>query len=873
MVPVVPVGAPPLQREAHCAEHIRVRGVVQGVGFRPAVWRLAHEHGLRGWVGNDGAGVTALLCGAPGDISRLVEALRRAPPPLARIDAIERSQAAMPADCTEFRIVDSHADTIHTGVAPDAATCPACRAEIFDPAARRYGYPFANCTHCGPRLSIIEAIPYDRASTTMRAFGLCAACAAEYGDPADRRFHAQPIACAACGPRLWLVPEQAGADAIDAARRLLLAGGIVALKALGGFHLACDATNRAAVGRLRQAKRREAKPFALMARDIDAVRRYAVVTEAEAAALGSVAAPIVVLETQTALITPPRLEGSSREADQGWEEGCGQSTDRGGTYPSPQPPPTRRGGVSCHTSPSPPPTSGGGVSCHTSPRPSPTRGGGASSYLAPLPRLPGVAPGLTSLGFMLPSTPLHHLLLRDIERPLVMTSGNLADEPQCIDNDEALERLRGIADGFLLHDRPIARRVDDSIVRLMGGSVRVLRRARGYAPAPLPLPAEFEAAPPLLAMGGELKSTFALLRDGEAVLSHHMGDLENARSFADYRRSIEQYRTLFAHAPSAVAVDCHPDYLSSKHGRDLAARDAVPVVAVQHHHAHLAACLAENLVPLGSEPVLGIVLDGLGWGDDGTVWGGEFLRGNYRNFQRLACLKPVAMPGGAQAIREPWRNAYAQLAAAMGWPRFLARYGDTDLARHLAGKPLAVLDGMIERGVNAPLSSSCGRLFDAVAAAVGLCRDRALYEGHAAIMLEAMADPAAANDDRAAYPFAIAQAPSGSLLHLDPTPLWPALLDDLAIGTPVAVIAARFHAGLAIGLTRLVAALGTTGRVALSGGVFQNKLLLEQVIRRLTTLGLAVLTHRLVPANDGGLALGQAAVAAARLLSPPATEG
>ncbi len=857
LVEPAPVGAPLLQREANCAEHIRVRGLVQGVGFRPTVWRLAHEHRLRGCVGNDGAGVTALLCGAPADISRLVEALWRTPPLLARIDAIERSPAAVPANCTDFRIVESHADAVHTGVVPDAATCPACRAEIFDPAARRYGYPFANCTHCGPRLSIIEAIPYDRASTTMRAFGLCAACAAEYRDPADRRFHAQPIACAACGPRLLLEPERSGADAIDAARSLLLAGGIVALKALGGFHLACDATNAAAVDRLRQAKRREAKPFALMARDIAVVRRYAVVTDADAAALGSVAAPIVVLETQTALITPPPLEGFGREADQDWEEGCGQSTDRGGTCPSRQPPPTR----------------GEGVSRHTCPQPSPTTGGGASSYLAPLPCLPGVAPGLTSLGFKLPSTPLHHLLLRDIERPLVMTSGNLADEPQCIDNDEALERLRGIADSFLLHDRPVARRVDDSVVRVMGGSVRVLRRARGYAPAPLPLPAGFEAAPPLLAMGGELKSTFALLRDGEAVLSHHMGDLENAPSFADYRRSIEQYRRLFAHAPSAVAVDCHPDYLSTKHGRDLAARDAVPVVAVQHHHAHLAACLAENLVPTDTEPVLGIVLDGLGWGDDGTVWGSEFLRGDYRGFQRLACLTPVAMPGGAQAIREPWRNSYAQIAAAIGWPGFAARYGYTDLARHLAGKPLVVLDGMIQRRVNAPLSSSCGRLFDAVAAAVGLCRDRVLYEGQAAIMLEAVADPAAAEDESAAYRFAITRAPSANLLHLDPAPLWPALLDDLAIGTPVAVIAARFHAGLAIGLTRMVTALGTTGCVALSGGVFQNKLLLEQVIRRLTALGLVVLTHRLVPANDGGLAFGQAAVAAARLLSAPATEG
>jgi len=788
-----PSGASLPQPAGDCAESIRVRGLVQGVGFRPTVWRLAREYGLRGWVGNDGAGVTALLCGAAADISALIDALQRAPPPLARIDAIERLPTEVPADCEGFHIIESIADAVHTGVAPDAATCPDCLAEIFEPAARRYRYPFANCTHCGPRLSIIEAIPYDRSTTTMRAFGMCAACAAEYRDPADRRFHAQPIACAECGPRVWLEPAQPNADVIDAARVLLLAGGIVAVKALGGFHLACDATDAAAVARLRKAKRRDAKPFALMARDVEVVRRYAVVTDADAAALCSVAAPIVVLETR------------------------------------------------------------------------------AFEKTINTPALPGTAPGLTSLGFMLPATPLHHLLLRDIDRPLVMTSGNLADEPQCIDNDEAVARLHDIADHFLLHDRDIARRVDDSVVRVMGGAVRVLRRARGYAPAPLALPRGFEAAPPLLAMGGELKSTFALLRDGEAVLSHHMGDLENAPSFLDYRRSIEQYRALFAHIPSAIAMDRHPDYLSTKHGRDLAAQVGLPVIEVQHHHAHLAACLAENGVKLDTGPVLGIVLDGLGWGDDGTIWGGEFLHGDYLGFHRLACLKPVAMPGGAQAIREPWRNTYAQIVAALGWRGFVATYGDTDLARYLASKPIAVLDGMIARSVNAPLTSSCGRLFDAVAAAAGLCRDRALYEGQAAMFLEAAADTEAANDDRSAYPFAITKAPSGPLLHLDPAPMWAALLDDIAAGTPLPLIAGRFHGGLAIGLSRMVAALRVTGRVALSGGVFQNRLLLEQVMRRLTAQGLEVLTHRLVPANDGGLALGQAAIAAAGMLAgaPP----
>jgi hydrogenase maturation protein HypF len=767
---------------------------VQGVGLRPTVWQLAREHGLRGWVGNDGAGVTAVLCGAQDAISGLIEALRRAPPPLARIDAIERVSVAIPPDCTGFRIIESHTDAVHTGIVPDAATCPECLAEILDPASRRFRYPFANCTHCGPRLSIIEAIPYDRATTTMRAFPMCAACAAEYGDPADRRFHAQPIACAACGPRVWLEPAHPDADAINTACTLLLAGGIVGIKALGGFHLACDATDAAAVARLRRTKRRDEKPFALMARDLDVIRRFALVTDADAAALGSVAAPIVVLEAKA---EPPR--------------------DR--------------------------------------------------PDVADVRSLPGVAPGLTSLGFMLPSTPLHHLLLHGIDRPVVMTSGNLADEPQCIGSNEALTRLHGIADHILLHDRDIARRVDDSVVRVMGGAVRVLRRARGYAPAPLPLPPGFSTAPPLLAMGGELKNTFALLRDGEAVLSHHMGDLENAPTFVDYRRSIEQYRALFAHRPGVIAVDCHPDYLSTKHGHVLAAQEGLPVITVQHHHAHFAACLAENAVPLDSEPVLGVVLDGLGWGDDGTIWGGEFLLGDYGGFRRLACLKPVAMPGGAQAIREPWRNAYAHITEALRWPAFIAAYGHTEVARYLGEKPLSVLDGMIARSVNTPLSSSCGRLFDAVAAASGLCRDRALYEGQAAMMLEAVADPAAANEERAAYPFAVAETSPAALLHLDPTPMWHALLQDIAAGTPVPLIAGRFHAGLAIAIVRMVATLHTSCRVALSGGVFQNKLLLELVTRRLTAQGLDVLTHRLVPANDGGLALGQAVVAAARVLA------
>jgi hydrogenase maturation protein HypF len=632
----------------------------------------------------------------------------------------------------------------------------------------------------------------------MRAFPLCLDCAAEYADPADRRFHAQPIACPRCGPQLWLTRADgrpahvAGAEAFDAARRLIARGHIVAVKGLGGFQLACDAANGDAVARLRAAKRREKKPFALMSRELAIVSRYCRVTVEDAACLQSPAAPIVIMEA---------LPGT-RVA-------------------------------------------------------------------------PGVAPGVGTLGFMLPNSPLHHLLLRDYDRPIVLTSGNVSDEPQCIGNEEALTRLGGIADFFVLHDRDIARRVDDSVVRRMAGVARVLRRARGYAPAPLRLPRCFSAAPQVLAMGGELKNTFALLRDGEAVLSHHMGDLQSAPTFADYTRSIEAYLALFGHVPEAIAVDLHPEYLSTKLGTELAEQHGARLVEVQHHHAHVAACMAENGIPRDAGPVIGVVLDGLGYGTDGTIWGGEFLLADYRGFRRMARLRPVPMPGGTQAIREPWRNTYAHIVASMGWELFADEHGETPIAQFLRVKPRDLLDGMMARGVNAPMASSCGRLFDAVAAAVGLCRDLAQYEGQAAVELEALVDARAmAEEDEAlAYEFDLHGPHAGVLLDIDPAPMWRALFADVSRGVAVPVIAARFHRGLAMAIAGAIAGrrsadaeMGAAKRVALSGGVFQNAVLLEQVIARLAAQGLDVLSHRDVPANDGGLALGQAAVAAARLL-------
>lgn len=791
--------------DAIVAQRIVVRGLVQGVGFRPTVWRLARKHGLRGTVANDGEGVVIHASGPRTALEAFVHELLAYPPPLARIETIERHALATDLASSGFAIIDSTSSRMRTGVVPDAATCALCVDELFDPLCRRYRYPFINCTHCGPRLSIVGSIPYDRVRTTMATFAMCSDCAAEYRDAADRRFHAEPTACHVCGPRAWLeradgkpfaVHAYTMMDDPDAACTLLQRGHIVAIKGIGGFQLACDASNAAVVAKLRSLKHRRAKAFALMARDLEVIRRYARVDAAEQAALESTAAPIVLLR--------------------------------------------------------------------------------ASGEVLP----EEVAPGVSVLGFMLPNSPLHHLLLKRMQRPIVLTSGNLSDEPQCIDNAEARQRLGGIAEFLLLHDRDIACRVDDSVVAQSAGEMRVWRRARGYAPAPLGLPPGFEAAPQVLALGGELKNSFCLLRDAQAILSHHMGNLEEARTFADYAASLQRYSALFEFSPDIVAVDRHPDYLSTKHGKALAAERGIAVEEIQHHHAHIASCMAENGVAYAASPLLGVVLDGLGFGMDDTLWGGEFLRADYCNFTRLAAFKPVAMPGGAAAIREPWRNTYAQLMAELGWARFQMNYAELELYTFLAGKPRALLDDMLSKRVHSPLASSCGRLFDAVAAACGICRESAAYEGQAAIQLEAAIDEKTLRqeDESLAYPFAIPRLKTSGLPYIEPLAMWQALLGDLILKTPVPDMAARFHKGLAIVIARMVDKLSAyEGRdsappiktVALSGGVFQNRVLLELVIERLQRLGFTVLSQRQVPSNDGGLALGQAAIAAARAIRGP----
>ncbi|MEQ9001791.1 MAG: carbamoyltransferase HypF [Coleofasciculus sp. B1-GNL1-01] len=818
-------------------EEIRVRGTVQGVGFRPTVYRLAKACNLVGEVCNDGQGVLIYVSGTTDAIADFVQRLQTDCPPLAKIESIDRT--SYPGDRTfhDFTITQSVNSTVQTQIPPDAATCPHCQAETFDVRSRWYNYPFTNCTHCGPRLSIIRSIPYDRKQTSMAKFAMCPDCAREYHDIENRRFHAQPIACPVCGPRVWL--EWANGEKIDTSNpidtvcTLLKQGEIVAIKGLGGIHLACDATNETTVQRLRSRKQRYHKPFALMARDLEVIEQYCTLNAEEKELLQSPAAPIVLID-----ITSNR------------------------------------------------------ANCRD------VAGNVSTAKIAD-----SVAPGQTTLGFMLPYTPLHHLILQQLDSPIILTSGNLSDEPQCIDNQDARLKLGKIADYLLLHNRDIVNRVDDSVVRVIPSqlnpktlgknskplssqergfpnpvndrsvkerhtlSIQTLRRARGYAPKPINLPPGFEKCPPILAMGSELKNTFCLLRDGQAILSQHLGDLENAAAFNAYQNTLNLYLNLFDHKPSAIATDKHPEYLSTKLGKELATANNLSLHPIQHHHAHIAACMAENSIPLTTPPLLGIALDGLGYGEDGTIWGGEFLLADYQGFKRLGKFKPIAMIGGEQAIYQPWRNTYAHLIATLDWNKLKQEYGDLDLIQFLDQKPHHLLNQLIEKGINSPLASSAGRLFDAVAAALGICRADCSYEGQAAIEMEALVMPDSLNyvKEGGAYPFKIGKLDQETELILDPYPLWLALLDDLQQNASKSLIAAKFHQGLADAIATMVQQLRPdliSNQVILTGGVFQNRILLTQVRENLERMGMNVLTHSLVPPNDGGLSLGQAVIAA-----------
>ncbi len=747
----------------------RVEGTVQGVGFRPYVYRLARELGLGGFVLNDERGVLLEAEGDPEAVESFLERLPADAPPLAAVERVTPEELS-PADEHAFAIVESE----RTGepdapVSPDSATCADCLAELLDPADRRFRYPFINCTNCGPRFTIVRGVPYDRPLTTMAAFTMCDACRAEYEDPADRRFHAQPNACPACGPSLRLVDAggedlASGDAALRAAAGALADGRVVAVKGLGGYHLACDADSEAAVGALRARKRREEKPFALMTPDLEAARELVFLAPEEEELLLGRERPIVL---------------ARRRPD--------------------------------------------------------------------APVAAAVAPLSADLGVMLPYSPLHHLVLADAGRTLVMTSGNVSDEPIAYEDDDALARLARIAHAFLLHDRPIETRTDDSVLRATASAPLLLRRSRGFVPAAIELPAE--AAPPLLACGAELKSTFCLARGGRAWVGHHIGDLKNYETLQSFSEGIAHFERLFAVRPQVVAHDLHPDYLSTGYALE---REDVELVGVQHHHAHLAACLAEH----GEEgPAIGAIYDGTGYGTDGTVWGGELLAGGLAGFERAGHLWPVRMPGGDQAAHEPWRMACAWLFAALGDEPPLPRVFEGDVDE----EHWRTIARLARDGIAAPVTTSVGRLFDAVAALCGV-RARISYEGQAAAELEAAADPS----ERGSYPLPLAAQASGPVL-LDAREAVLAAQWEAERGIPVAAVAARFHNALA-GATALACAHAArahgTEAVVLSGGVFQNRLLLERTSERLTAAGLRVLVPRLLPPNDGGISYGQAAVAA-----------
>src|SRR5690349_8988969 len=743
---------------------IRVQGVVQGVGFRPFVYTLATGLGLAGLVGNDADGVFAEVEGPAPAVEEFLRRLERDAPALARIEHVSTRAISPTRSGKSFVIAASTAVTgsgpRRTLVSADTATCADCLTELNDPADRRYQYPFVNCTNCGPRFTIVRDVPYDRPLTTMAPFAMCGQCAAEYHDPADRRFHAQPVCCPACGPRLTLddtVLADTGESPIQQAAALLTNGQILAVKGLGGYHLAADAGSEPAVAALRARKHREDKPFAVMAMDLAAARDLAEVDDTAAALLTSPARPIVLLPRKNTNIAP------------------------------------------------------------------------------------ATAPGNRQLGVMLPYTPLHHLLLASTKNPIVLTSGNVSDEPIAYRDDEARERLKDIADAFLTHDRAIHIRTDDSVARTFRGRPMLVRRSRGYVPEPLTVKSGFPR--PVLACGAELKNTFCLAQGRHAFVSHHVGDLENAETLRSFTEGIAHFKRLFDIEPQVVAHDLHPEYLSTKYALDLAdGRPGLDLVGVQHHHAHIASCLADNGE---SGPVIGVAFDGTGYGPDGTIWGGEFLLADLAGYERGGHLAPVPMPGGAAAIRQPWRMAAAYLG---------------DDAREVAERHAdrwAAVTAMAAKGVNSPLTSSAGRLFDAAAALLGV-RDTINYEGQAAIELEQLAD----SMESAAYGAAIDtgsgpfQARGSDLLH--------ALVDDRTGGVPAPLIAARFHHGVAALIEAgclLLRDQTSLGTVALSGGVFQNTLLLHAAVTRLEARGFRVLLHSRVPCNDGGISLGQAVVA------------
>jgi hydrogenase maturation protein HypF len=798
---------------------IHITGIVQGVGFRPFVYNLAQSMRLVGWVRNTSAGVDIEVDGYPEILAEFIRALERDAPPLAHVDQVS-TILGEPNGFSTFEIVHSEPlPQAFQPISPDVSICPDCLKELFDPFDRRYRYPFINCTNCGPRFTIITDIPYDRPNTTMAGFSLCPDCAGEYKNPLDRRFHAQPVACPVCGPHVWLESSVAnkipasnirsessspgnegyeplsGEDAILDSQRRLADGQILAIKGLGGFHLACDATNRAAVLKLRERKLRVDKPFALMMPDIETVQQHCILGEAEREILLSRQRPILLL---------PKKPGS--------------------------------------------------------------------------PIVSEVATNQTTLGVMLPYTPLHYLLFSPpfpgdsdqaaatsappLASVLVMTSGNLSEEPIATDNEEARLRLASLADAFLMHNRPIRTRCDDSVVRVIprqgSPSLFPIRRSRGYAPSPIGLPWK---CPPLLGAGPELKNTFCLTRDQYAFLSHHIGDMENYETLCSYEDSVAHYERLFRIHPEALAYDLHPNYLTTRYVTERAQKEGISCFGVQHHHAHIAACLTENKLP-PLETVIGISFDGTGYGDDGAIWGGEFLLANCKGYKRVAHLEYMPLPGGDAAIRKPARLALAALwQAGLEWSPALPS------VEAMSAEEKATVRAQLERGINTQLTSSIGRLFDTVAALAGV-RQQINYEAQAAIEFENLVDP----DEQGAYEFDLNIADGNNadkMMIIRPQPVLAKVVSECQAGVPISHIAARFHNGAALMVKQVSTALRSEygiSTVALSGGVWQNSTLLNKTISLLEADGMKVYVHHHVPTNDGGVSLGQAVVAAVNIL-------
>jgi hydrogenase maturation protein HypF len=760
---------------------ILVRGIVQGVGFRPFVFNLASRLGLAGFVRNDTGTVAIEVEGKRAALERFLQDLTDQAPPLAKIDHISW-ESLRPTGISTF-CIDSSKSTLSSDVfiSPDTAPCEECLAEMLDPHNRRFRYPFLNCTNCGPRLTIIRGAPYDRPLTTMAGFAMCGLCRAEYEDPQNRRFHAQPTCCAACGPRLQILDAKGQAlpvdDPLGCFVSAILDGRVGALKGLGGYHLVCDAANPAAVMALRQRKHREEKPFAVMVRDLAAACKICLLRPGESEILTSPRRPIVLLQKRL-----------------------------------------------------------------------------------PCPVADDVAPRNDSLGVMLPYTPLHHLLMNSIASGvLVMTSGNRADEPIAYQDNEAVQRLSGIADLFLIHDRPINVRCDDSVTRIVDGIEMPVRRSRGYAPQPIALP--FDCPFPILALGGQLKGTFAFGRKRQAFLSHHLGDLDNYEAYKAFARDVALYEQLLGTRPQLLVHDLHPDYATTRYAQNRAEQMRTELLAVQHHHAHMASCMAENLL---NENVIGVSFDGTGFGTDGAIWGGEFLVGNYRNFQRAGHLRYIGMPGGDQAIRQPWRMAIAHLLDAhLECPQLAARISPSQIRTTTL---------MLERRLNCPVTSSVGRLFDAVASLAGV-RDAVAYEGQAAVELEQLALHAPPDG---AYSFEVEPSAQAIPMVVDTRPLIREVVSDVRNRVDVAVMARRFQSTLVEIVTTVCLRLRDRTRInaiTLSGGVFLNKLLLSEVCIRLRGEDFRVYRHRQVPPNDGGLSLGQLAMAAAcsasQVVTPP----